>query len=313
MVRCRRCLGRFPVLLCLCALSLLGTGCHIQNCEMVEMALRDRECKLRELTVEVDRLRSQNAALERELGVTRDTASAKTTLPTPELASQTYALTSIELGMQTGGYNNDRDLGDEALQVVLLPRDPQKDSIKAPGTMDVFAYEVSKEGLKKLLCSWRVSPDQLSKTWRASLLGTGYYVKLPWKVFPTVEKMRIVVRFTLADGRSFEADKDIKVKLVELQNQKLQPSEYPDVPVLPEPRGGEAPLPMPRKDEPPLAPKDSKEPEGPQITPKTGTTEPASHWQAAQTPPPLTAAVRLLTPVPSSESMARQRRPGPRP
>src|SRR5262249_8063743 len=81
---------------------LFAAGCCCQNCEVVETELRDRECKLREMMDEVDRLRCQNTALERELGVKRSTESAKT-MPSPELSSQSYTLSSIELGMQTGG------------------------------------------------------------------------------------------------------------------------------------------------------------------------------------------------------------------
>jgi hypothetical protein len=122
----------------------------------------------------------------------------------------------------------------------------------------------------------------------------------------------VVVRFTLTDGRTFEADKDIKVVLVDPQNQKLQPCDYPDVPALAEPApAGETPLGMPRKEEPPVAPKDPKdskdppkEPEGPKIqTSRPGGTEPIAHWQAAQTPQPLSAAVQMLKPVPRSATM----------
>jgi hypothetical protein len=301
MVCRRRLLGSLSLPgLGLSALSLLGSGCHIQNCELVETALRDRECKLRELSEEVERLRGQNEALARELGVTRESASAKTALPKPELASQSYALTAVKLGMQTGGYNADKsDPGDEMLQVVLIPEDSDKSPIKAPGTLDVFAYEVTKEGIKKLIGTWRVSPDQLRKTWSNNIIATGYFVKLPWKAYPSTKKMRVVARFTLTDGRPFEADKDFEVTLVEPQYQKPQTSEYPDVPAVTETApGGEMSLPMPKKEEPPLAPpeKDSEGPEIPQA-PRPGAAEPAAHWQPAQAGRPSGPAVQLLKPV----------------
>src|SRR5262249_1983104 len=186
------------VLVCLTALS--AAGCCCQNCELVEQALSDKECKLAEVTGEVERLRATNAALQRELGVTQNFAG-KAPLPTPELASQSYTLTSITLARQTGGYNNNGPAADDARPVGLEPRDPDKSAIKAPGTMDVYAYEVSREGLKRLIGSWRVSSEQLRKTWRSGILSTGYFVVLPWKAYPTTEKLRLVVRFSLIDGR----------------------------------------------------------------------------------------------------------------
>jgi hypothetical protein len=293
MVR-RRCLAF------LAGLFLLIAGCHIQNCELVETALRDRECKLRELSEELDRLRGQNASLERELGVVRTTDSSKVVMPSPELASQTYTLTTLELGMQTGGYNNDRVAGDEMLQVVVIPKDPDKHAIKAPGTLDVFAYEITQEGIKNPIGSWRVSPDQLRKTWSNNILASAYFVRLPWKAFPTLKKMRVLTRFTLNDNRRFEAEKDFEVMLVEPQDQKIQPCDYPDVPLIMEsvPSGpAEMTLPMPRKAEPPVAPPS----EGPVIpAPKTTTAETASHWQPAQSLPPLSSVIQLQKPIPRS-------------
>src|SRR5262245_27477646 len=107
MARRHRRPGSPPVLLSLftSALFLLAAGGCCHNCEVVETELRDRECKLREMIDEVDRLRCQNTALGRELGVKRSTESAKA-MPSPELSSQSYTLSSVELGMQTGGYNN---------------------------------------------------------------------------------------------------------------------------------------------------------------------------------------------------------------
>src|SRR5205823_5874787 len=99
----------------------------------------------------------------------------------------------------------DRQPGDEALLVVVEPRDEQDQRIKAPGAVHVEALEVNSEGLKSPLSSWDVLPEQLRRAWREGLFGTGYYVILPWKVWPTCPQLRVVVRFTLSDGRAFEA------------------------------------------------------------------------------------------------------------
>src|SRR5262249_32012155 len=101
----------------------------------------------------------------------------------------------------------------EALQVVLEPRDPDGQAIKAPGRLTVTALQVSPEGLKIPLSTWEIAPDQLRRTWRNGLLSTGYYVVLPWKSWPTNPKLRVVAQFTLADGRIFEADKDVAIRL----------------------------------------------------------------------------------------------------
>jgi hypothetical protein len=193
----------------LLAAAMAGAGC--QSCDLVEAELRTRERQLRETREELDRTEAYNEALQNEVKDLRQSPSNKIS---PEQASQIYTLKGIGLGRQTGGYDEDSVPGDEALQVVLEPRDPDGHAIKAPGSLHVIALEVSSEGLKMPLSSWDVGPDQLRRTWRNGLLSTGYYVVLPWKKWPSSNRLRVVAQFTLTDGRVFEAEKDVTIRLV---------------------------------------------------------------------------------------------------
>jgi hypothetical protein len=130
----------------------------------------------------------------------------------------------VVLGRQTGGYDEDDCPGDEALQVVLEPRDGDGHALKAPGSLRVVALQISPEGLKAPLCSWELSPEQLRRTWRSGLLRTGYYVILPWKAWPTSERLRVVAQFSLADGRHFEAEKDVTIRLPPPAYRKMLPA-----------------------------------------------------------------------------------------
>ncbi len=269
----------------LLGLTLLVTAAGCRNCDLVEAELRSRDHELRELRDELERVETHNDALQRELHSLRQSSSARIS---PELASQTYTLKSITLGRQTGGYDNDNCPGDEALQVVLEPRDVDGHTIKAPGTLLVQALEVSREGTKKPLCWWQVGPEKLRRSWRSGLLSTGYVLVLPWKVWPGTGKLRVLARFQLADGRVFEADKDVTVRLTPQAHRKPPPADAGAVP------GGELPpdmaLPPPRQLDTPSfdgtrAPSMEK-----------GATQPASLWQNAP-PNSLPGAVRLLQPV----------------
>src|SRR5262249_31204654 len=111
-------------------------------------------------------------------------------------------------------------------------------------------------------------------SWRGGLLATGYFLVFPWKVFPTTEKVRVLVQFTMPDGRVFEADRDVVVRVVPHANRHVPPEtpeeRDPLPPPPPVPRGstpGSTPsvppappmppadkldtLPLPRKVEPP--------------------------------------------------------------
>jgi hypothetical protein len=214
-------------------------GCR--NCDFVEAELRSRENDLRELRADLARAESQNEALARELTSIRGSSATKVS---PELASQTYTLKQITLGRGTGGVDEDDCPGDEALQVVVEPRDGDGHTIKAPGSVHVEAWEISQEGLKTPLSSWDLIPEQVRHTWRSGLLSTGYSIVLPWKNWPSAEKLRVIVRLTLMDGRLFEADKDVTIRLTPVARRKTPPPLDPGeatpsvvpIPVLPPPQ-----------------------------------------------------------------------------
>src|SRR5262245_47958180 len=261
-------------------------GCR--SSDLVEAELRTRERQLRELREELYRTESYNQALQREVHDFQHGAAAKVT---PEQASQTYTIKEIVLGRQTGGYDDDRWPGDEALQAVVEPRDPDGHAIKAPGALHVLALEVSPEGLKTPLSSWEVPPDQLRRTWRSGLLSTGYYVILPWKAWPSSDRLRVVAQLTLADGRMFEADKDVSIRATPTRYRKTPTGPAPACePDLPGPPGAEPPtLPQPRK-------LDSDQPEAHNRSGPNWFH--AAKWRFPSPSPSLADAVRILQPLP---------------
>jgi hypothetical protein len=248
--------------------------CH--HSDQVERELRHREHELNELRDAFEQSRALNMAFAQELcqqrqpspqpAVRESSTPEKTDSSKPEIlplpstapspgdgkaAQQVVPANTIKdvvLGRQTGGYNQGREPGDDSLQVVLEPRDYDGSTIKAFGCLHVTALEIVPEGLKRPLSSWDISVDQLRRTWKSGFFGCGYYVVLPWKCCPTTEKLRVVAQFTLADGRLFEADKDVTIHLPH----GLKPTHAP----LPQPAVEESgpTLPMPHKVDKPLQP-----------------------------------------------------------
>jgi len=278
---------RWPVLLWLGLLIPAG-GCR--NCDLVEAELRTKDKELRHLKDELQNTKLYNQALQTELQSLRPVSVAPLS---PELASQTYTLKDIALGRQTGGYDDGSGPGDAALQVVVEPHDPDGHAIKAPGTLFVEVLQITPEGLKTPLNSWQIPPEQLRKNWRSGLLSTGYQLVLPWKVQPTYSKLRVTARLTLSDGRVFEADKDVTIRLPTPAEPKPGPVLVPmePVPVIPEP---DFPLFMPRKIE-------THKPNEPTNLPRqeeTGKAIQSTSWLRIEAIP-LPETVRLLPPTPS--------------
>ena len=124
----------------------------------------------------------------------------------------TLALKEIALGNGTGGANNNHQHGDEALQVVLVPKDDDGSAVKVPGRVVILGFEIAPNGTKVPIGRWDVAPENLRRYWRSGLLATGYYLLMQWDKPPTTEKLRIAVRMTTLDGRVFETDRDVTVR-----------------------------------------------------------------------------------------------------
>jgi hypothetical protein len=282
-------------------------GCRSSS-DLVEAELRTRENDVRELRDELYRAECQNDALQREIRAVRQSGSSKIS---PEQAAQSYTLKQITLGRGTGGYDDDLCPGDEALQVVVEPRDGDGHVIKAPGALHIDALDISPEGIKTPMSSWDLTPDQVRRGWKSGLLSSGYTFVLPWKNWPTSERVRVVARFILSDGRVFEADKDVPIRLTPAAQRK-PPAVDLDGPAMaiPDPADPTR-LPMPRKLDQPKpgssqswwrGPSDKKESEKPPAWWRTPASQrapapPADQWRP-RAQPSLTDSVQFLPPTP---------------
>jgi hypothetical protein len=261
-------------------LALTLAGCrHTTNQELLESELRTKEIQYRELLDEHEKAEHHNQAMERELeGLRRGSKLSS------EEAAQIYNVKRIALGRLTAGQDTDKRTGDDALNLVVEPRDGADHIIKAPGTLSVQALEISSQGVKRLLNSWEISSHELARSWKSGLFSSGYVLTLPFKYYPTSENLRVVARLVTPDGRIYEADKDIRVQLVP-GAEHLRPPPAEKGPTFPAP---ETPGPMPR----PIDPLDLNgrtSPRGPALAP-------AGMWQAT----PLDEALRLQRPIPLS-------------
>ena len=209
-------------------------GCR-SNCDLVERELHARENDLLAAREEIDRCHAVNEGLQMELQALHGDPTAFPPSGSDKPAVLLCPIRSLTLGRQTGGRDGDASGGDEALQVVVQPLDADNQPVKVPGSLLIQALEITPAGLKQPLSSWQISDDELHRSWRSGLLSTGYVLVLPWKVWPSNDKVRVVAQFRLADGRLFEADKDVTVRVVPVEKRPPPPPPI-DVPVLPPPR-----------------------------------------------------------------------------
>ena len=213
-----------PGLRVLALLLVACTGCKSgglvgkdKSYDLLEAELRTREREILELRGEVQHQRQLNLTYQRQ------PAWDATVQPgyaqhggqvAPTGAAPTLPLKEIVLGSGTGGVDEDGKPGDESLMLVIVPRDDDGTAVKVPGQAVVAAYEISPQGLKTQIGQWNVTPDQLRRAWKSGLLSSGYFVPLQWDKLPGTDRLRLVARFTSNDGQTFEADKDVTVRVL---------------------------------------------------------------------------------------------------
>jgi hypothetical protein len=220
------------------AAAVVALGCRSSGSQ-VEQTLHARELDLMEARAELDHCRAINEGLQSELQELHGDPAACSPGGCDKPASLAYPVRTLTLGRQTGGRDSDATGGDDSLQVVVEPRDADNQAVKVPGTLVVQALEITSTGVKRPLSSWHISEDELRRSWRSGLLTTGYVLVLPWKIFPSTEKLRVVAQLRTADGRLFEADKDVTIRVVPAAKRPVPiPAPMPlpvDEPLLPPP------------------------------------------------------------------------------
>jgi hypothetical protein len=212
---------------------LLGCGHPNKRYDLIEAELRTRN---RELS-------DTRAALEQAQNLNRAYAEAqcRSGSSAPDPTTPAYIpIKEISLARGTGGVDEDGVPGDEGLMVVILPRDGDGAAVKVPAKVQIAAWEVTTAGLKNPIGTWDLPAEKVRPTWRSGFISTGYFVAVPWQTLPCTEKVRVAVRLTTLDGRAFEADKDIFVRVGGGGPRPANPVSQPSP--TPAPKGPREPL-----------------------------------------------------------------------
>jgi hypothetical protein len=288
--------------------GLAGVGCR--NCDAVEAELRIRDQQNLALRAKLRQTELNNMLLQREMYEQRTVlppgAGPQSWKLPPEVVGSSSVVQRISLGRLTGGHSSISGAGDDSLEVVVEPRDAGDRVLKAPGTLQVAALEITPEGVKRPIGTWDLSADQLAAKWRGGLFGSAYNLILPWQQQPASSQVRVVVRFTTPEGKTFEAERDVTIRPESRPNAPAEKSPEPQGPILSRVfsfwKKTPAEASPPQKEDSLLAvtPAVASQPfsvAGPHSVTPAGAPEPT--WQPAD---PLPVATRLMPPVPIPDS-----------
>lgn len=177
-------------------LSALGAGCGKPSA--ANIALRKENQSLKD---ELARLQLQHAADQASLAVTKgDAGTTRPSLLDPSRLPDLFTVVDLQLGRLTA--MNVDSSGKVGLKVQVAPRDDTGDKFKASGTFVIEATDPS-QSPEPLLGTWEFGPKDLKHMWYSSTFVYSYVLECPWDKVPTVDSIRVKVRYTdLLTGRA---------------------------------------------------------------------------------------------------------------
>lgn len=196
-----------------CAVALGLAGC--QNCELVETELRYQT----ERAENFERLLLLRDAEICTLKATVETFKpiGPTPVPTvtpPEEVQRMTGVSKVEIGPSSAGRDLDEDGIDDAISLIVIPRDQDNDPFKCPGEVTVVVTEATDSGALRPVAEGSVDQESLRRAWRTSLLSSGYEIIVPWSSAPTRDQLTAAVKWTTLDGRVFEATRAVTIRRV---------------------------------------------------------------------------------------------------
>lgn len=180
-------------------------------------------------TPEVVKLRARVAELEDTLVQRDQTIAAKTAAETewqqqineargiqPGDLTKIFYPAQLVIDSLSGGYDSDKQPGDDGVTVYLKPVDQYGDVIKVAGDLTIQLYDLAADPRDNFIGEYKVSADQIGKLWHGRLLTSHYTIKCPFPADRRPQHSELTIRAVFVDyltRRVVAAQATCKVKL----------------------------------------------------------------------------------------------------
>ncbi|MCE5279133.1 MAG: hypothetical protein LLG03_14025 [Planctomycetaceae bacterium] len=168
------------------------------------------------LAKQVSQLEAQNRKLKDDIAQQNKQIDTLQGLGGPSRLEKIYHVNSIELSRYTGGVDDDKKPGDDAVDVFVAPLDQQRDKIKAAGSMTVEIYDLAQPAAENLVGRYAWNADELAKHWKSGLMANFYRVRCPLPKDRPLKHADLTIRVTFTDfltGKQFAAQSTAKATL----------------------------------------------------------------------------------------------------
>ncbi|HET6880875.1 MAG TPA: hypothetical protein VFI31_12010 [Pirellulales bacterium] len=149
--------------------------------------------------------------------VTKSAAGPKSRLAARGKASSDgpidQVVTQITLNRKlTGGHNVDGHPGDEGVMVVVEPLNAAGDLVEVPAKISIVVLDPAVEGEGARVARWDFDAKEAAGYVKRTPMGDGLHFDLRWPHSPPVHRvLNLYVRYTTADGRRLQVEKQIEV------------------------------------------------------------------------------------------------------
>ena len=193
--------------------SALAGGCASRGqLDILESRLRQQDDSITQLQNQLSTTQSQLQAAHRESDDLKTQLADGTRTARVEQVSALGQVEGIELNrFLTGGLDRDGVPGDELFSAVVVPTDSQGNLVKAPGSVSVTLFDLSKPEAEQRIGRWEFTPKQCDSLWHSGFLGSGYIVRVPWQVPPQSANLLVHARLKTIDGRQFDTSQSIHI------------------------------------------------------------------------------------------------------
>lgn len=182
-------------------------GCSGNSNQSLWQQITDLTNQRSTLAVNVQKLEQENEQLRQQVKTLGN-------FDPNERTAAVDVINKITIGSRTGLYDKNGDKKKESLVLYLEPTDIAGDRIKAAGRLEVRLWNLQAEDPQKaLLKQWTIEPEELKKSWSATLMTYCYRVVLGVEDVVSENQSALTVKVQFVDyfsGRILEDQRAIK-------------------------------------------------------------------------------------------------------
>ena len=196
--------------------GLLFVGCASRgNVELLEARLREQEDELRSLYTQVEQTQAELVAARRlNQSLNQRLVQQAGHDETFDLNELHYRVNGLKINtLLTGGFNRDRQPGDDQLAVVFAPQDDRGHPVRLPCTVECELLDPAQLPDEQRLGLWTFDAEQTNAAWQKILGSSAYRFEIPWQQLPRTSSLEVRVRVHSKQGDDFEASSPVKVTL----------------------------------------------------------------------------------------------------